>query len=137
MEIGIGISLALAVGIFASAVGFDRDRAFYPTVLVVISSYYGLFAVMAGTLPGLSAEGAAFAIFLAAAVIGFRSSLWLVVAALAGHGLFDVIHAHIITNPGLPAWWPMFCLGYDLTAAGYLAWRLLSAQRSRFMHTST
>jgi len=34
-----GIVLALTVSGFATLVGLDRDRAFYPTVLVVIASY--------------------------------------------------------------------------------------------------
>jgi hypothetical protein len=35
----IGASLALAVSGTATLVGFDRDRAFYPTVLIVASYY--------------------------------------------------------------------------------------------------
>ena len=27
-----------------------------------------------------------------------------------------------MTNPGVPAWWPAFCLGYDVAAAAILAW---------------
>jgi hypothetical protein len=40
MEYAIGIVLALVVSGGAALVGFDRDRAFYPTLLVVIASYY-------------------------------------------------------------------------------------------------
>jgi len=64
------------------------------------------------------------AVFLAAAVTGFRWLLWVVVAALAAHGIFDLAHAAIISNPGAPDWWPEFCLMYDVTAAAYLAWLL-------------
>jgi hypothetical protein len=32
----------------------------------------------------------------------------------------------LIQNPGVPAWWPGFCLTYDIAAAGYLAWILRS-----------
>lgn len=35
----IGLGLAVAVAIFARIAGFDRDRAFYPTVLIVVASY--------------------------------------------------------------------------------------------------
>jgi hypothetical protein len=44
-----GVVLALIVSVYATVVDFDRDRAFYPTVLVVVASYYVLFAVMGGT----------------------------------------------------------------------------------------
>src|SRR5437763_15985206 len=46
MEYLIGVILTLAVVAFAAVIGFDRERAFYPTVLIVIASYYSLFAVM-------------------------------------------------------------------------------------------
>lgn len=131
MEFVIGAALALVVGVSATAVGFDRDRAFYPTILVAIASYYDLFAILAGSTPALGLETVALMAFLIAAVVGFRFSLWIVAAALAVHGIFDLIHSGIIANPGVPAWWPMFCLAYDLTAAGYLAWRLVRVGGAR------
>jgi hypothetical protein len=63
-------------------------------------------------------------------VFGFRSSLWVVVAALAAHGIFDFVHDAAISNPGVPGWWPEFCFAYDVTAAVYLAW-LLRSRRVR------
>jgi hypothetical protein len=46
MEYLIGLILAAVVAGIATMIGFDRERAFYPTVLIVIASYYVLFAVM-------------------------------------------------------------------------------------------
>ncbi len=40
MEYLIGLILAVVVAGLATVVGFDRDRAFYPTILIVIASYY-------------------------------------------------------------------------------------------------
>ena len=48
MEYLIGIFLALGISIGATAIGFDRERSFYPTVLMVIALLYALFAIMAG-----------------------------------------------------------------------------------------
>jgi hypothetical protein len=45
----IGVILALAVCVSAPLIGLSRDRAFYPTMLIVIASYYVLFAVMGGS----------------------------------------------------------------------------------------
>ncbi len=126
MEYLVGTGLALIVGAFATVAGFDRERSFYPTVLIVVASYYDLFAIMGGREGALGPEIAASAVFIVLSAIGFRTSLWVVVAALAGHGLFDFVHGHIIDNPGVPAWWPMFCLSYDVSAAAYLAWRLVT-----------
>ena len=88
--------------------------------------YYALFAVMGGSTPVLILESLVAAAFLCAAVVGFKSTLWLVVAALAAHGIFDLVHPHLYANPGVPVWWPSFCLAYDVVAAGYLAWLLAS-----------
>lgn len=128
MALLVGILLALAVGAFATTLGLDRDRAFYPTVTIVIAAYYVLFAVMGASNDALVMEIFIAVAFVAAAASGFKWSLWIVVIALAAHGTFDLVHGAFIDNPGVPAWWPGFCLGYDLTAAGYLAWLLKSGR---------
>ena len=117
----IGVCLALFVGVLATALRLDRDRAFYPTVTIVIASYYALFAVMGASTHTLVLESLVGAAFLLSAAYGFRSSLWIVVAALAARGIFDLVHGSAIPNPGVPTWWPGFCLAYDVTAAVYLA----------------
>ena len=119
-----GTVLALMVSGLATLTGLDRDRAFYPTVLVVIASYYVLFAVMGGSGHALAVETLVMTGFLLVAVVGFKKSLWLVVAALAAHGVFDLFHGRVVANPGVPVWWPAFCLTYDITAAAFLAWLL-------------
>jgi hypothetical protein len=118
----VGLVLSIGVAVFARAVGFDRDRAFYPTVLIVIASYYVLFAVMSGSVETVLVESIVMALFAVAAVAGFKGSAWIVVAALAAHGVQDAFHGHIIANAGVPAWWPAWCLAYDVGAAGALAW---------------
>jgi hypothetical protein len=126
----IGIVLALAVSAYATALGLDRDRAFYPTVLIVIAAYYVLFAAMGGSGRVMIVESVIMAVFVVAASLGFRRSLWLVVAGLAAHGVMDLFHQHLVANPGVPSWWPAFCSAYDVAAAGYLAWRLTHADHS-------
>lgn len=130
----IGAVLSLAVGCFATMIRLDGDRAFYPTVLIVVASYYLLFAVIGGSSSTIIAESAMAAAFLFAATWGFRRNLWLVVAALAAHGVFDGLHGFVIANPGVPVWWPAFCLSYDLTAASFLAWTLLRDPHKRAPH---
>ena len=107
---------------FARYAGFDRDRAFYPTVMIVIASYYVLFAAMSGSVQTVVIESVVMTLFAAAAVAGFKSSMWIVVVALAGHGVFDAVHGQLIENAGVPAWWPAWCLAYDVGAAACLAW---------------
>ncbi|MEO8681845.1 MAG: hypothetical protein ABI665_22555 [Vicinamibacterales bacterium] len=124
MPYAIGIVLSAGVALFARGVGFDRDRAFYPTVLIVVAAYYVLFAVMGGSVNALIIETIVMAAFLIAAVMGFKSSSWIVVLGLFGHGVLDAFHGQIIENPGVPSWWPAFCLAYDVGAAVWLGWLL-------------
>ena len=124
MAFVIGVVLALAVSLYATALQLDRDRAFYPTVLLVIAFLYVLFATMGGSGHAVIVESVIGVAFAAAASFGFRGSLWLVVAGLAGHGVFDFFHGRLVSNPGVPAFWPAFCGAYDVAAAAYLAWRL-------------
>ena len=124
MEYLIGGVLALGISIGATAIGFDRERSFYPTVLIVIALLYALFAMMAGSTHALLLESLPIALFVLAAVTGFKKRLWWVVAGLIGHGLFDFVHGHFISNPGVPAWWPGFCGTYDVVAGAYLAFLL-------------
>ncbi len=118
----IGFTIALLVAAFARFSGFDRDRSFYPTVVVVVALYYVLFAAMGGSARALVLESIVMTVFAALAVAGFKGSLWLVVAALAGHGVMDLLHAHIVENPGVPEWWPGFCSAADVGLALALAW---------------
>ncbi len=124
MEIIAGIVLAIVIGVFASISRLDRDRAFYPTVMIVIAFYYALFAVMGGSSRVLALESIPIAVFVVASVAGFKYSLWFVVAALVGHGIFDAFQDQLISNPGVPVFWPPFCLAYDVVAGFYLAWLL-------------
>jgi len=127
----IGASLALVIGFGATKIGFDRDRAFYPAVMIVIALLYVLFAVIGGSSQALLIEAAVMVPFVVASVAGFKRTPWLVVAALAGHGLLDIVHPHLVSNPGVPVWWPAFCATYDLVAAGYLAAVLLAPRPAR------
>jgi hypothetical protein len=130
MEYLIGVLMAAAVCAFAMLAGFDRERVFYPTVLIVVAHYYVLFAAMASSTPALMIESLLAGAFVILSVAGFKKSLWLVAAALAGHGVFDLFHHLFIQNPGVPLWWPGFCLSFDVLTGMFLA--MLLVRRSGF-----
>lgn len=132
MEYAIGIAAATAVGLFGTVVGFDKEHGFYPVVLIVIAALYLLLAAMANAAGSLVWEAVAALVFVTMAVIGFRKQApWIVVAGLALHGVFDFFHHAVIANPGVPAWWPGWCLSYDVVAAAYLAAVIVTRRRSR------
>ena len=126
----IGIVLALGVGLLGTFAGFERDRAYYAVITIVVPSYFGLYAILGGSTPVLLQESVVIAAYLVGAVLGFQRNIWLLAALLVGHGLFDAVHGFLITNPGMPAWWPAFCGSFDVVAGAYLAVRLRSGALS-------
>lgn len=128
MELLAGVLLALLTGVSATIIGLDRDRSYYPVILVVSASYYDLFAIMSGSSRALGLETAVFAVFTLASVVGFRTNLWIVVGALVGHGVFDFAHSLADIDAGVPGWWSGFCLTYDLGAAFYMGWLLVNSK---------
>ena len=131
MEYLIGAVLAAVTCVFFGMLaGFDRERVFYPMMLAPIATYYVLFAAMGSSTPALTIESLVASIFLIVAVVGFKKNLWLIVAALTGHGVFDFFHHLIIQNPGVPVWWPGFCMSFDVSAGAFFA--VLLARRSGF-----
>ena len=125
MEYLIGLFLSLALAGLVTIIGLDREPAFYPTVLIVFASYYVLFAAMAVSGRALIIEIVVASGFLLFAIIGYKRNLWLVAIALVGHGVFDMVHHLLIENPGVPHWWPGFCLVFDVVFGGLLAVRLM------------
>lgn len=124
MAIIIGAFIAVAVGLFATIVGLGRERAFYPVVTIVVAHYYALFAVLGASTGTLITESLIAMVFISLAAIGFRRSPWIVMAALAGHGIFDMGHGLLISNPGMPLYWPDFCATFDVILGGYMAWQI-------------
>ena len=124
MQYLVGLLLCVAVAAFATVTGLDRERAFYPTVLIVVASYYVLFAVMGASRRTLVIEIVVASAFVVAAALGFKKSLWFAVAAITGHGVFDFVHHWFIENPGVPHWWPGFCMTFDVIFCLWMAVRL-------------
>jgi len=131
METIVGITLALLFCGAAAGLGMDRERVFYPAVLIAVASYYLAFAVIDGRNEVMLSELAIAAIFIAGAVAGFKVNPWIAVVALAGHGVMDGFHHHVVHNLGVPRVWPGFCMSFDVTAAAFVAWVMLARARGR------
>ena len=125
MEYIIGVVLGLGVGGLGTVMGLDRCRSFYPTILIVTASYYVLFGVMGASGRIVATEIVVATGFSLLALVGFKKSLWVVAAAIAARGVFDLVQHLFIPNPGVPQWWPGFCLAIDLVMAAWLAQRLI------------
>ncbi len=134
IEYLIGIVLAFAVAVFAAIIGLDRGRSFYATIAIVVATYYILFAALQTSNRVLLVEIAVAIGFLLLATVGFKGNYWFVPLALIGHGVFDFFHHSLISNPGVPSWWPAFCLSFDITIGGLLLARMLK-RPNRFQKT--
>ncbi|MEO8280302.1 MAG: hypothetical protein ABI564_11475 [Ideonella sp.] len=130
METIVGIILALLFCAAAAGLGMDRERVFYPAVVMAVASYYPAFAVGDGRGEVMGSEVAIAAIFIAGAVLGFKGSPWIAVIALGGHGVMDAFHNHLVHNTGVPQTWPGFCMSFDLTAAASVAFLMMARARS-------
>lgn len=129
MEYLVGFVIAVVVAGLGSGVGFDRERSFASTILIVVAAYFVLFALMGGSSRALVLETAVASGFLLMAVVGFRKYHWLLPAGIVGHGVFDFFHHWLIENPGVPPWWPGFCMTFDVLFGAWLFWLL--ARRSQ------
>jgi hypothetical protein len=110
----VGILLAVAVALLGRVTRFDNDRSFYATILVIVASYYVLFAIIGHSTDALVGETAIATVFVVVALFGALRFPLLVGIGIAVHGLFDLVHHVIIQNPGLPPWWPAFCMSIDI-----------------------
>ena len=110
----VGVLTAVAIAVLAKSTRFDQDRSFYPTVLVVIASYYILFAVIGGSGQALVWELVVAVAFSAVAIVGGLHLPLLVGLGIVAHGLFDLVHLTMMENAGVPDWWPGFCGSLDV-----------------------
>jgi len=116
--IGAAIAIVLAIG--ARITRADRDRSFYPTILIVIATYYVLFAFMPGE--SIGEEIAMASVFSIAAIAGGILLPVLVGVGILLHGVFDFLRPMFITNSGVPTWWPAFCAGADILLGAWVIW---------------
>jgi len=133
MEIIAGVITAVAIVALGSATHQGRSLSFYSTVLVVIALVYVLFAVMAEAPRTVMIESAIAAVFVVVAVAAARwenrhAAGILVAAGLAAHGVYDLVHSAIVSNPVVPAWWPVFCGVVDVVLGG---WVVFLVRRNR------
>ena len=110
----VGVLLAVGVAALGKFTRFDQDRSFYSTILVIVASYYVLFGVLGGSGYALAAELAVALGFSTVAIVGALYLPTLVGIGIAAHGLFDLVHDVLITNSGVPTWWPAFCASIDV-----------------------
>jgi hypothetical protein len=56
------------------------------------------------------------------AFVSVRQSAIVVGALWILHGLYDWKHRQLITNAGVPGWYPAWCFSVDVVIGAYLLW---------------
>ena len=120
--------LGAAAGVLTIVVAraIRGQRWLYAMGLLVLPSLYSLFALRAGE-PAVGTTEMLYGIpFLAAGLVftlvGIRHSAVFVGAFWLLHGLYDLVHGRWLANPGVPAWYPVWCCAVDVVVGAYLLW---------------
>jgi uncharacterized membrane protein HdeD (DUF308 family) len=107
----IGLLLALLLISFSKNIRFGRETGYHFSILVTVSSYYVVFSCVSGE--ALIAELFVAFLFVLMALAGALNNIRIIGLGIFLHGVFDVFHHEIISNSGVPDWWPTFCATFD------------------------
>lgn len=98
----------------------------YSLGLLTLPSLYAFFALQVGE-QALAAKEMIYGIpFVVAGLVftfvSLRQSAIVVGALWILHGVYDLTHARLFTNPGVPGWYPVWCFSVDVVIGAYLLW---------------
>lgn len=98
----------------------------YSIGLLTLPSLYAFFALWGGE-PTVAANEMIYGIpfvvgGLVFAIVSVRHSAIVVGALWILHGLYDLTHSQLITNAGVPDWYPVWCFSVDVVIGAYLLW---------------
>jgi hypothetical protein len=102
------------------------ERWLYAVGLLTLPSLYASFALRAGE-PAIGVKEMIYGIpylvsGLVFAFVSVRQSAVVVGVFWLLHGLYDLVHGRLITNPGVPDGYPIFCFVVDVVIGGYVLW---------------
>jgi len=124
----IGALIGAAVGVLTivSARLIRGERWLYSLGLLTLPSLYAFFALQAGEQAvGIKEMIYGVPYVVAGLVFAFvtvRRSAVVVGAFWLLHGLYDLVHSQLITNTGVPGWYPIFCFVVDAVIGSYVLW---------------
>ncbi len=124
IEALIGVAVGVLTIVLARVI--RGQHWVYSLGLLVLPGLYAFFALQAGEQAVGVKEmiyGVPFVVVgLVFAFVGVRQSAVVVGAFWILHGLYDLTHNQLITNPGVPGWYPVFCFSVDVVVGAYLLW---------------
>ena len=118
----IGATVGLLTIVFARFI--RGERWVYSVGLLTLPSLYACFALRAGEQAVAVREmiyGIPYVVAgLMFTFVGVRQSAIVVGLLWLLHGLYDLVHGRLITNPGVPGWYPIWCFMVDAVIGSYL-----------------
>jgi len=127
-KIVIAALIGAAVGVLTILVArFIRgERWLYSLGLLTLPGLYAFFALRAGEQAVAVKEmiyGVPYVVAgLVFALVSVRQSAVVVGVLWLLHGLYDLVHSQLITNTGVPGWYPIWCFMVDAVVGSYLLW---------------
>ena len=120
--------IGAAVGVLTILVArFIRgERWLYSLGLLTLPGLYASFALQAGE-PAVGVKEMIYGVpyvvaGLVFAFVSVRQSAVVVGIFWLLHGLYDLVHSHLVTNTGVPGWYSIFCFVVDAVIGSYLLW---------------
>jgi hypothetical protein len=120
------IGAAVGVLTIVSARFIRGERWLYSLGLLILPGIYAFFALRAGE-QGVGIKEMIYGVpyvvaGLVFALASIRKSAVVVGVFWLLHGLYDLVHSQLITNTGVPVWYPVFCFVVDAVIGSYLLW---------------
>jgi hypothetical protein len=124
IEAIIGAAVGVLTILFARFI--RGERWVYALGLLTLPSLYASFALRAGE-PAVGVKEMVYGLpyvvaGLVFAFVSVRGSAIVVGALWLLHGLYDLVHGRLISNPGVPGWYPIWCCVVDVVIGAYLLW---------------
>lgn len=124
LEALIGAAVGVLTIVFARFI--RGERWLYSLGLLTLPDIYASFALQAGEHAVGVKEiiyGVPFVVAgLVFAFVSVRQSAVIVGVFWLLHGLYDLVHSQLITNTGVPDWYPVWCFVVDVVIGSYLLW---------------
>ena len=124
IEALIGAAVGVLTIVFARLI--RGERWLYSLGLLILPGIYAFFALQVGE-QAVGVKEMIYGIpFVVAGLfftfVSVRQSAVVVGVFWLLHGLSDLVHSQLITNTGVPGWYPIFCFVVDVVVGSYLLW---------------
>ena len=122
-QILLGAAACGALILVARRLGAKRELGLYAVSLIVAALIYVVFTARGATFGWLAIEVAGFVLFTVLALVGLKTSAFILAFAWGLHAAWDVLLHKLFDVAFVPDWYPLTCLSFDLLLAGYIAAR--------------